>query len=38
MFEKYLLGEITRIQLIDWAVEQMELKIREIFRKEEVKL
>lgn len=38
MFEKYLLGEITRIQLIDWAVEQMELKIREIFRKEEVEL
>lgn len=38
MFEKYLLGEITRIQLIDWAVEQMELKIGEIFRKEEVEL
>lgn len=38
MFEKYLLGEITRIQLIDWAIEQMELKIREIFRKEEVEL
>ena len=38
MFEKYLLGKITRIQLIDWAVEQMELKIREIFRKEEVEL
>ena len=38
MFEKYLLGEITRIQLIDWAVEQMELKIKEIFRKEEVEL
>ena len=38
MFEKYLLGEITRIQLIDWAVKQMELKIGEIFRKEEVEL
>ena len=38
MFEKYLLGEITRIQLIDWAIEQMELKIREVFRKEEVEL
>lgn len=38
MFEKYLLGEITRTQLIDWAVEQIELKIREIFRKEEVEL
>ena len=38
MFEKYLLGEITRIQLIDWAVEQIELKIKEIFRKEEVEL
>lgn len=38
MFEKYLLGEITRIQLIDWAIEQIELKIREIFREEEVEL
>ena len=38
MFEKYLLGEITRIQLIDWAVEQMEYKIRELFRKEKVEL
>lgn len=38
MFEKYLLGEITRIQLIDWAIEQIEFKIREIFREEEVEL
>ena len=38
MFEKYLLGEITLIQLIDWTAEQIESKVREILRKEEVKL
>ena len=38
MFEKYLLGEITPIQLIDWAVEQIEFKVRETLRKEEVEL
>lgn len=38
MFEKYLLGEITRVQLIDWAIEQIELKIKEAIRKEEVEL
>ena len=38
MFEKYLLGEITRVQLIDWAIEQIELKIKEVIRKEEVEL
>lgn len=38
MFEKYLLGEITLIQLIDWAVEQIEFKVRETLRKEEVEL
>ena len=38
MFEKYFLGEITLTQLIDWAVEQIEFKVREILRKEEVKL
>ena len=38
MFEKYLLGEITLIQLIDQTVEQIESKVREILRKEEVKL
>ena len=38
MFEKYLLGEITLIQLIDQAVEQIEFKAREILRKEEVEL
>ena len=38
MFEKYLLGEITLIQLIDWTVKQIEFKVREILRKEEVKL
>ena len=38
MFEKYLLGEITIIQLIDWAVEQIEFKVMEILTKEEVEL
>lgn len=38
MFEKYLLGEITRVQLIDWAIEQIEFKIKEVIRKEEVEL
>ena len=38
MFEKYLLGEITIIQLIDWAIEQIEFKVMEILRKEEVEL
>ena len=38
MFEKYLLGEITLIQLIDWAVEQIEFKVRETLKKEEVEL
>lgn len=38
MLEKYLLGEITLIQLIDRAVEQIEFKVRENLRKEEVEL
>ena len=38
MFEKYLLGKITLTQLIDWAIEQIEFKVREILRKEEVEL
>lgn len=38
MFEKYLLGEITLIQLIDWVVEQIEFKVMETLRKEEVEL
>lgn len=38
MFEKYLLGEITLIQLIDWAIEQIEFKVMEVLREEEVEL
>ena len=38
MFEEYLLGEITLTQLIDWAIEQIEFKVREILRKEEIEL
>ena len=38
MFEKYLLGKITLTQLIDWAIESIEFKVREILRKEEVEL
>ena len=38
MFEKYLLGKITLTQLIDWAIEQIKFKVREILRKEEVEL
>ena len=38
MFEKYLLGEITLIQLIDWVVEQIGFKVMKTLRKEEVEL
>ena len=38
MFEKYLLGEITLIQLIDWAIEQIEFKVMEVLREEGIEL